>query len=370
MPTRIGEAAPMLVLATLLALPLPAPQDQVTLSMPQAESVPEGKSPRKGSQPEPGNPRRAWRLPSLGGAETRPLAKLALRRELSEASEDLHLLSGGKPRVIFHHPHQPEDGLTKPFAVFLAPASGEQGKPLRLTKDAGGKFTHHRGLFYGFNKTSWGEGRKQKADFWHCRKQASIRGATHEVVCGEVFAQTEGRFDWIQAGGKKIVHERRIIRSFFPSERLAIHDVAVTLSHELAHPVFLQGDPQHAGMQYRAAQEVHDRSKETVYLRPEDASSKGNDVWHDCSWAALRHPLKDGGSDRRFVVLYMRHPQNHGKPVMSTRNYGRFGFFFTTRLDRDKPLTQRYRLVIAEESGEEPWTAARCQRLYAAWIKS
>ena len=35
-----------------------------------------------------------------------------------------------------------------------------------LTKGPGGLFPHHRGLFFGFNRISYGD---QQADIWHCR---------------------------------------------------------------------------------------------------------------------------------------------------------------------------------------------------------
>ena len=44
-----------------------------------------------------------------------------------------------------------------------------------VTKGVGGEFTHHRGLFYGFMKTTYG---KDTVDIWHCKKD------THQAHAG------------------------------------------------------------------------------------------------------------------------------------------------------------------------------------------
>ena len=41
-----------------------------------------------------------------------------------------------------------------------------------VTKGVGGLFTHHRGLFYGFMKATYG---KNTVDIWHCK------GDTHQA---------------------------------------------------------------------------------------------------------------------------------------------------------------------------------------------
>ena len=43
-----------------------------------------------------------------------------------------------------------------------------------LTKGPGGKFTHHRGIFYGYARISY-DGRKGTVDSWHCKNGAHIK---------------------------------------------------------------------------------------------------------------------------------------------------------------------------------------------------
>ena len=43
-----------------------------------------------------------------------------------------------------------------------------------ITKGAGGKYTHHRGLYVGWNKTQTSDG---GFDFWHCKNGAHLAHA-------------------------------------------------------------------------------------------------------------------------------------------------------------------------------------------------
>ena len=51
---------------------------------------------------------------------------------------------------VFHHLFDPQTGT-------------------RLTKGSGGQFTHHRGIFYGFMKVTYGT--NQVVDIWHCKNE-------------------------------------------------------------------------------------------------------------------------------------------------------------------------------------------------------
>ena len=51
-----------------------------------------------------------------------------------------------------------------------------------VTKGPGGKFTHHRGIYYGFSKCSAldGTGNKVSVDTWHCKRAFQIHERTLE----------------------------------------------------------------------------------------------------------------------------------------------------------------------------------------------
>ena len=78
-----------------------------------------------------------------------------------------------------------------------------------ITKGAGGKFPHHRGLYVGWNKTSY-EGKSH--DFWHCRKGERLRHITfEEMSVDENSAAMTARIHWVNPDGKVVVEERRTV---------------------------------------------------------------------------------------------------------------------------------------------------------------
>jgi len=76
-----------------------------------------------------------------------------------------------------------------------------------VTKGPGGKYTHHRGLFFGFNNINYGEGR---VDTWHCGGDAH---QTHEDFLTEEAGPVLGRHTvavyWHGKGKKVFAKERR-----------------------------------------------------------------------------------------------------------------------------------------------------------------
>src|SRR5207302_7271772 len=102
-----------------------------------------------------------------------------------------------RPILRYMHPSLDESSKEKrelTYKVFhhlYDPA----GKRL-VTKGPGGLYTHHRGLFYGFNRISYDEGKK-KADTWHCTNDAHL---SHEGLVSEDAGPAVGRLpaqaDW------------------------------------------------------------------------------------------------------------------------------------------------------------------------------
>src|SRR5204862_551054 len=68
-----------------------------------------------------------------------------------------------------------KDARTNTFKIFhhLYDPKGE----FLVTKGPGSQFTHHRGIFYGFNKVTYGE--NKSCDVWHCTGDAY---QSHEKV--------------------------------------------------------------------------------------------------------------------------------------------------------------------------------------------
>lgn len=238
---------------------------------------------------------------------------------------------------VFHHVFSP-DGTTI------------------LTKGPGGQYTHHRGLFCGWNKVSY---ENQMADFWHCTKGVSQR---HVKFLDKTADATHGsatvEIHWADADGKPVLIESRSVdvrRSPAGTTGWQI-DWRSTLASQRGE-IKLDGDRQHAGFQFRAAQVVSEQ-KSARYIRPAgfpeqpeavEVGDSGNPPAHsNLPWCALCYPIEG----QRVTVCYLEDPALPKPSLFSERPYGRFGAFFKTTLSPERPLRLRYRLFVT--TGESP----------------
>jgi hypothetical protein len=245
------------------------------------------------------------------------------------------------------------DETYKPFHHVFSPDSEVQ-----LTKgDPDGLYPHHRGLFYGFNRVTYGEG--ERCDVWHCTEGAY---QSHErVIRQQADAESGGHvvaIDWHGRRGEVFAHEQRgmTVRS-----RPGGWEIDFTSHLETADgkPIHLDGDPQHAGFHFRASQEVAaTTTKETYYLRTNGKGALGetrnwaadsrdaamNAQCENRPWLAMSFVL----GDERYTVLYIDHPDNPKPARYSEREYGRFGSYFVADVTREKPLDVKYRVWVQE----------------------
>jgi hypothetical protein len=283
---------------------------------------------------------------------------------------------GRKVLQYFHPKRDPKDHFYtfKPFHNVYDPAKGEAlltNSSAKTNKD--GQFPHHRGLFFGFNRISYGE--KQTADIWHGTNNVfseHVKMLAREA--GEVFARESNLITWNGKEADLIAAEARDVTVYAVPGGTMI-DWNTTLSTKLAK-VRLDGDPQHAGFHFRANQEVSKNGKEnTYYLRPDGKGKPGetrnwaapakpdakpdartiNLPWNACSFVT-------GG--KRYTVLRINHPDNPKDTRGSERDYGRFGDYFEYDLTPDKPLKLKYRVWVQE--GE--MTVEQCNALAEAFV--
>lgn len=225
-----------------------------------------------------------------------------------------------------------------------------------LTKGLGGHYPHQRGVCVGWNQIRVGGA---TYDSWHGRSRVSQRWrqqlgpAEHDLgALWQVHA-----IDWCDAEGKPFVHERRglCVEPLGPTAYVLRLDVALRSARE---PVLLRGDPQHAGIQFRALQQFAEPGAEPVrYLRPGTAKGQPNDVWHDCAWIAAVLPLATGP----VTVLRLETPGNP-PATWSTRAYGRFGAMYDLDLDPDRMQHLRVDWVVAEGERDAAW----CEQMATA----
>ena len=133
-------------------------------------------------------------------------------------------------------------------------------------------------------------------------------------------------------------------------------DFVSTLTAQ-ADEVELNGDPEHAGCQFRAHSLVAKRGGETRYVHPPGMNPRRT---RDMPWSSVSFALRDS----RFNVAHLNHPGNpKGTRYSAYRPYARFGAFAKATLKPGVPLTVRYRLYV-REGLDAALAAPEAQRLY------
>ena len=237
-------------------------------------------------------------------------------------------------------------------------ADGKVADPKKLL------YPHHRGIMYGFNKCTYGPGLKGKADTWHCTGDAHV---SHEKTLGAEAGPILGRhrvlLGWFGEKNERFAEEER---------ELTIYRVGSGTIVEFASrlkttggAMKLDGDPQHAGFQFRAHNDVAaSSSKQTLYIHPDGSKGamgaeknwpKDKDMV-DLPWYVVSFVL----DKQRYSVCYMNRPTNPKETRFSERAYARFGGYFERQITADTPLIVNYRLSM--QPGEMTADQANAQR--------
>ncbi|WP_020471566.1 DUF6807 family protein [Zavarzinella formosa] len=221
---------------------------------------------------------------------------------------------------------------------------------VQLTNGTEGQFPHHRGIYFGFNNISY-DGKK--ADVWHCRTGESQQHAGFlSHTAGPVLGRHRVQVAWNGQDGKPFAEEHREL-TVYPLEKGWLVEFESMVKTERPK-VQLDGDPQHAGFHFRAAQDVEKNHKnETYFLRPDGKGELGKEKnWEkgkamdhkNLAWNAMS--FVDG--DKRYTTLYLDHPANPKEARQSERTYGRIGTYFEYDLTPEAPLKIKYRLWVQE----------------------
>jgi len=205
-------------------------------------------------------------------------------------------------------------------------------------------YPHHRGIFIGWNRLEFGG---KRYDFWHMGEQGRVQKHQKflELTAGPVLARSNSLVHWNDKDGRTIIAEQRKTTVFRQSEPTVLLLEFLTELKAVNGDVFLDGDPEHAGFQYRPHDDVAKGGKDmkAAYLFHKDGIDAHKDK--DLPWAAMSYGL----NGKRYSVLYMDYPDNP-KPVIYSayRDYGRFGAFFKKKINDGDTLTLRYRIWISE----------------------
>jgi len=311
-----------------------------------------------------------WIMPrAKAGSANRWTATLKLREKEDKETfswkdtegEYMDLLFGGRKTTRYMYAY---DTSTKQrvFETYkpLHHVFDAQGKNL-LTNGPDGehqytkgiKYPHHRGIFIGWNRLEYGG---QRFDLWHMSGVAQVHQKFLEMSAGPVLARSNSLINWNDKGGDAIIAEQRQVTVFGQSEPTVLLLEFQSELKAVRGDVFLNGDPEHAGMQYRAHNDVATGGKEVkaTYLFHKDGIDAHKDK--DLPWSAMSCGL----NGRRYSVLHMNHPDNPKQTLYSAyRDYGRFGAFFKKKINKGDTLTLRYRILVVESEMPERGVLAK-----------
>jgi hypothetical protein len=207
-------------------------------------------------------------------------------------------------------------------------------------------YPHHRGIFIGWNRLTF---EAKRYDLWHMPQAHQVHQQFVEQIAGPVLARSTALIHWNDDKGEPVIVERRQTTVFRQSDPTVLLLDFHTDLKAVRGDVFLNGDPEHAGFQYRPHDAVAKGGPDVKakYLFHEDGIDPRKD--RDLPWVAMSYGLSGG----RYSVLHMNHPDNPKSTLCSAyRDYGRFGAFFTKELGAGQTLTLDYRVWVGR--GELP----------------
>jgi hypothetical protein len=264
-----------------------------------------------------------------------------------ETPESAEYVCDGKPVLRYECAPLDDSTKAKRDATFKVYHHLYADDGTLVTKGLGGLYPHHRGLFYGFRKTTYGDG--TQVDIWHCTGDtAQVHEKTLASAAGPVLGRQRVLIDWLGKGKELFAKEERELTVWnTPGGRLV--EFASVL-HPVKGTVNVDGDPQHSGFHFRASNEVADKTKaQTIFIRPDGTDKPGaTRNWPDrkdhvnLPWDAMSFVV--GG--KRYTAAYLDHPDNPKEARYSERDYGRFGSYFVSEATPEKPLKVHYRVWL------------------------
>ncbi len=313
--------------------------------------------------PGKGNRQLTFVIPTLKAGETLALSATSVGLNANrvfewhdDVSTEATLMHNGKNVVKYMYApldNSNEQQRIETYKVYHHVYS-PNGQEL-VTKGPGGLFPHHRGIFYGFNRIQY-DGKS--ADVWHCTDGCNQSHEKSVVqVAGPVFGRHLAVVNWRGKDGQPFAQELRELTAYKVNGATLIEFNSRLES--AGGDVRLDGDPQHAGVQFRASQSVPDETKgKTYYIRPDGKGKPGefrnwshkkddteiNLAHVDLPWNALNFWI----GENNYTCCYLDLPTNPKEARFSERDYGRFGSYFEYDLSPENPLDVTYRIWLQD----------------------
>lgn len=277
-----------------------------------------------------------------------------------EKGEHLDLLFGGRKVTRFMYAFNPDPAKRFPTAKPFTHVFDSKGETI-ITSPGGEPYPHHRGIYIGWSRTKLPDGKSY--DFWHVRSVWQRVEKPIATLAGPVLGRMTAEVLWEIKENTPVVLEERTVTVYRQSKPELLLDFVSVLHSKADGDIQLDGDPEHAGAQFRAHPDVAKAQAETKYVLPPD-SREGAKGTLDMPWASMAFKL----GEQRFAVAHLNHPENpKGTVYSANRKYGRFGAFPRATIKADEPLTFRYRYYVRETP--EPLTVEEVQRLHADFAR-
>jgi mono/diheme cytochrome c family protein/glucose/arabinose dehydrogenase len=212
-----------------------------------------------------------------------------------------------------------------------------------ITKGPGGAFTHHRGIFLGWSKLKVGE---KVYDRWHMKGGEQIHRRFTGQEADAHHAGFTSLVEWTGDNGIALREERSFQFLTPPAGSLLLVEMRSVL-HAVGGETLLDGDPEHAGLQFRPAGELD--PAETQFLYPRENAEPHKD--RDYPWVGEEFTL----AGKRYGVVFLNHPDNPKQtPFSAYRDYGRFGAWFKDAIPAGGKREIKVRFMVSANGLPEP----------------
>jgi len=262
-------------------------------------------------------------------------------------------------RVMTAHDMSSKESRLETYKVYTHVFDQDGKEP--ITKGAGGQFTHHRGIFLGWSKTKIGGKGGKGVDSWH------MKGCTqkYQKIVSEETDENSAKLTllihWQTDEGKVFIEEERtqtFTRANGDGAYLQV-DVHSSLKATDAD-VELNGDPEHAGCQFRPSQKVGDNKSAKYLFHEEGIDPKKT---KDLPWVAESFQI----GDQKYFAQHISSPEiPKGNTYSAYRDYGRFGAYFVSTIKKGEKLELDYRINIG--AGDLPTRESFAKR-YEKFLK-
>lgn len=222
---------------------------------------------------------------------------------------------------------------------------GSDGK--YISKGNEGEHPHQRGVMMGWNVNGHG--------YW------TNGGGTLQIhkgydaaldVSGPVFSRVSSTISWQHNKIEEIV-ETRTVEAWWVKPGVTLLDFRFALAEPAGKSFSLEGEGAHAGMQFRAGDEVNLNREDSLlgakHYSQEGPFRTGANYAGKGHWIAQLFPIRG----IRYVGLVMDHLDNPKPTEFPSRDYGRFGVFFNHVQPAGKPLPLYYRFLFADRSVQD-----------------